>query len=284
VTPGLLGALVAAGCYGTASVLQAVGSRRVAGTAGLDPRLIVRLAGQLPFVAGLALDLAGFAASVLALRTLPLFLVQAAAAASVGVTALLAARFLGARLARPELAALAALGGGLVLLALSARPEPAVPLSPAGRWWVLAGVGGVLLLGAAAARAAGRWATTGLATAAGLAFGGVGLAARVLPVPSPLWRVAEEPVAYALAGYGVLGILLFATALQRGSVTTATAIMVALETVVPAAIGLAWLGDAARPGYGGVAGAGFALTLAGAVALARYGEPPDQSTRAAHRS
>jgi hypothetical protein len=284
MTVGLLGALVAAGCYGAASVLQAVGSRRVAGSGGLDPRLIVRLAGQLPFVAGFALDLAGFAASVLALRTLPLFLVQATVAASVGVTALLAARFLGARLGRVELAALAGLGGGLILLALSARPESALPLSPVARWCVLAGVGGVLLLGAVAARLPGRWATAGLATAAGLAFGGVGLAARVLPVPSPVWRVAGEPVAYALAGYGVLGILLFATALQRGSVTTATAIMVALETVVPAAIGLAWLGDAARPGYGGVAGAGFALTLAGAVALARYGEPSDQSARAAHRS
>ncbi|MDQ1677456.1 MAG: hypothetical protein QOC93_2600 [Actinomycetota bacterium] len=284
MTAGFLGALLAALCYGTASVLQSVGSRRVAGGTGLDPRLLVRLAGQLTFVAGFALDLAGFAASVVALRTLPLFLVQAAVAASVGVTAVLAVRFLGARLRRTEVAALVGLGAGLVLLAVSARPEHAVPLPPAGRWGLLAGAGGVLLLGAVAARAPGRWATAGLATAAGLAFGGVGLAARVLPRPAPLWRIVAEPTAYALAAYGVLGILLFATALQRGAVTTATAIMVAAETVVPAAIGVAWLGDAARPGHGVVAGAGFALTLAGAVLLARYGEPPDQSARAAHRS
>jgi hypothetical protein len=87
MTLGLVAAFATALCYGTASVLRSVGCRRVAGSAELDPRLLLRLAGQLPYVAGFLLDMLGFAASVLALRTLPLFLVRAAVAASVGVGA-----------------------------------------------------------------------------------------------------------------------------------------------------------------------------------------------------
>jgi len=63
-------------------------------------------------------------------------------------------------------------------------------------------------------------------------------------------------------------MLLFTTALQRGSVTSATAVMFAVETIVPAGIGLAFLGDATRPGFAGVAAVGFALTIAGTLALA----------------
>jgi drug/metabolite transporter (DMT)-like permease len=266
---GLAGALAAAVCYGSGSVLQSVGTRRVSAGADLDPRLLIRLAGQLPYLAGIALDVLGFAASVLALRTLPLFLVQSAVAASVGVTALLAARFLGARLLGVQVAALAGLGVGLVLLALSARPEDAVVISRAGQWLVLAGAVAVLALGLVSARTPGRWGVAGLAAASGLAFGGVGVAARVLELPSPLWRVVTEPTAYALVAYGALGTLLFATALQRGAVTSVSAILFAVETVAPAAVGLLLLGESARPGYAWVAVAGFVLTVGCAVELAR---------------
>jgi hypothetical protein len=61
--------------------------------------------------------------------------------------------------------------------------------------------------------------------------------------------------------------------LQRGPVTTTAAVTAGAETVLPAALGLLLLGDSARPGYATLAGVGFLLTLAGAVALARYAEP-----------
>ena len=40
--------------------------------------------------------------------------------------------------------------------------------------------------------------------------------------------------------------------------------------VVPAGIGLAFLGDTTRPGYGLVAAAGFVLTITGTLTLATY--------------
>lgn len=270
---GLVGALLAALCYGVATVCQAVAAGRATAAAGLDPRLLGRLLRQTPYLAGLLLDLLGFAASALALRTLPLFLVQAAVAASVGVTALVAVRVLGVRLGRAERRALVVVGGGLLLLAASARAEAAAPVGRGTGWVLLAGVAVVLAAGLWLSRLAGRGAAAGVAAAAGLAFGGAGIAARVIVLPDPWWRLAADPTAWALAGYGALGVLLFATALQRGSAISTAAVTFAVETVVPAAVGLALLGDRARPGFGPVAAVGFGATVLGAMFLARYAEP-----------
>jgi hypothetical protein len=42
----------------------------------------------------------------------------------------------------------------------------------------------------------------------------------------------------------------------------------AVETIVPAGIGLAFLGDTTRPGFALFAAVGFMLTIAGSLALA----------------
>ena len=78
----LIGALLAAICYGTASVFQARGSRAAPTATGLDPRLMTRLLRSWPFLFGLGLDGLGFLFELAALRILPLFLVQSCVAAS----------------------------------------------------------------------------------------------------------------------------------------------------------------------------------------------------------
>ena len=67
----------------------------------------------------------------------------------------------------------------------------------------------------------------------------------------------------------------FAVALERGRVVTVAAVTFAVETVVPAAIGLVWLGDAVRPGPSWVVVAvlGVVATLGGSIALASHVEP-----------
>ena len=75
---------------------------------------------------------------------------------------------------------------------------------------------------------------------------------------------------YALAIAGVVALLTYPIALQRASVTQATAPLVVGETVAPAIVGLLLLGDEPRPGWGWVAVVGFVLS----VALARHGEVP----------
>jgi drug/metabolite transporter (DMT)-like permease len=266
-------AVLAALSYGVGSVMQAAAVRHTENRPNLDPVLLVRLVGRLPYVAGLALDLVGFVASVIALRTLPLFLVQSAIAGSVGVTAIAASIAFGIRLLGYERIALVALIFGFALLAISARPEPAASLGSVGQWILVCGVFVVLAAGALSARLDNRKAGIGLALCAGLSWTGTGISARVLQIPSPTWHVLIDPVALCLATYGLLGVLLFATALQRGSVTAAAAIVFTVETVVPSLIGVTFLGDRARSGFLIVAILGFTATVGGSIALARRSEP-----------
>lgn len=266
-------AVVAALSYGIGSVMQAAAARKAERRANLDPMLLVRLVRELTYVGGLALDLLGFVASVVALRTLPLFVVQSAVAASVGVTAIAASVAFGVRLLRYERVALVMLMFGFALLAVSARPERAASIGSAGQWILVCGVVVVVAAGAFSARLDDRRAGIGLALCAGLSWAGTGIAARVLQMPSPPWRLLIDPVALCLAAYGILGVLLFATALQRGSVTAAAALVFTVETVVPSLLGVAFLGDRARAGFALVAALGFVATLGASIALARRSEP-----------
>ncbi|MDX3690269.1 hypothetical protein PV726_08015 [Streptomyces europaeiscabiei] len=109
---GVAWALCAAVCMGTATVLQALGAWRatVAKGAGGERgpgRSVVEVLRGWPFLAGAGLDTLGFAAQVVALRLVPLFLVEAAVAASLAVTAVGGTVVLGLRLRRAEWSAVA---------------------------------------------------------------------------------------------------------------------------------------------------------------------------------
>ncbi|OXM73479.1 hypothetical protein CF166_09910 [Amycolatopsis sp. KNN50.9b] len=268
---GLLCAVAAAAAYGVASVFQAVAARAVdEGGSGVDPRLLVRVLRQWRYVLGLGLDVAGFAAQLIALRVLPLFVVQAALAASLAVTAV-AALTLGARLSGREWTAIALVCAGLAVLGVSARSEGSEPVGTAFRAGLLAAVAVLAAAGWIAGRAPERIRTPALGLISGLCFGVVALAGRVLDVTG-VTAVLTDPAVYALAAGGVLAMLFYASALQRGSVTTGTALMVVGETVVPSLIGVFLLGDSTRAGFAPLAAAGFVVAVAAALALARFGE------------
>jgi drug/metabolite transporter (DMT)-like permease len=85
-------------------------------------------------------------------------------------------------------------------------------------------------------------------------------------------ELVRSPAAYTLAAAGIISFLLYATALEGGSVTTATAAVILAETAPPAIIGVIFLGDKTRPGLTAVAALGFGLAIVCALALARFGE------------
>ncbi len=269
---GLLCAVLAAVCYGSASVLQAVSAKRTATSAGLDPRFLIRMFGQLPYLIGVSLDGIGFVASVVALQlNQPLFVVQAIVAGSVGVTAAIAA-MMGARLGRNEWLALSGLGVGLILLAASAGTEKDVVLGTGWYWVMLVAAVPVGVIGAAGLRLERSAAAVLLGVAAGLGFSITAIAARTLRIPDPWWHLIGSPAVWAIAAGGVLGMLLFALALQRVAVTTVTALVLGTETIVPSAVGLGLLGDTIRSGFVAVAMTGLLLALLGAGLLARFSE------------
>lgn len=274
--PTAVGLAVAASVsYGFATVLQAYGARRAVVVTSLSPRLLLRLLRSLPYIVGLGLDLVGFVAMVVALRELPLFTVQALVAASVGVTAVMAKPILHVPLSRRTGLTLLVLIAGLAALTAAAKPGPAEPLGTAASVALACGAALLAAVATAAARGHARWRDVTLAAVTGLAFGAVGIAARGLEVPHPFWHLLGRPAALAVLAYGVVAIVTLPVALQRGSVTVSAAVMLVVETIVPALVGVIALGDATR-GHGGatLAFAGLAVTVAATVALARYAELP----------
>ncbi len=285
-------ALGAAVCFGTATVLQAVATRAAAdpggtpdgdgaggGAAGAGAALLLRAVGQWRYLAGLALDGLGFVLQILALRSLPIYVVGAALAASLAVTAVVAARLLRVRLAGAEWGAVGVVCGGLAMLGLASGTEGERTGSMVLRWAVLVAALAVPVLGAACGRLPERGRAALLGLGAGLGFGVVEVAVRLIDSFRPAALLAD-PASYAVVLGGGAAFVLLTSALQRGSVTTATAGMVLGETVGPAAVGVVWLGDRTREGMAWLAVLGFAVAVAGALALARFGEAPTAVERA----
>jgi len=274
---GLLLALGCSVCYGTATVLQAEATRSVdAGSdSGVDPALLLRALRQWRYLVGIGLDGLGFVLQIGALRLVPIYVVAAAIAASLAVTAIVAAWVLSVRLSAMEWAAVAVVCGSLAMLGVAAGPEGSGH-GPPGLGWALLVVAAIVFgAGAAAGRLGDRSRALVLGLGAGAGFGVDEIAVRLIdtidPTKAAFWA---NPAIYALAAGGAAGFLLLTSALSRGSVTTAVAGMVIGETVGPALVGVAWLGDRTRDGLGWMVVTGFVIAVAAALALSRFGEAP----------
>jgi len=267
-----LAALACAVCYGVGSILEDVAAKRAADVAGAMKQPV--------YLAGLGLDLAGWLLSLFALQRLPLFAVQAAVASSVAVTVVLAAVVLHDAITRRQVIALVVMGAGLVLLAVSAAPDEPAAISDATTAALIGGVAIVGVLGWVAKSWPGDKAAGVLGALSGLGFGGTAVCARALEADGTLWGVLTDPLTIALLAYCALGLVLFTVALERGSVTVATASQYSSETVVPAIIGLLVLGDSARHGLVWAAVAGFVLTVGASVGLTLVSPPDPQPGQA----
>jgi drug/metabolite transporter (DMT)-like permease len=285
----LVAALVSALCYGIASVLQAISVRAASrrsvaevGQAGqgVDAGLLVRMLHQGLFLGSIVIDLVGFIAQLVALRRLPLFAVQAIIAANLAVTAVFAAWLMRVRLAPREWLAVIGVIVGVGLLSLSAGAEGAARVGSAFELGLIVAVAGVGVGGFAVARLPNPVRTPALGAIAGLGYGIVAVAARILPGFGAL-QLVKSPASYTVAAAGIVSFLLYATALEGGSVTTATAAVILAETAPPALVGVIFLGDTTRHGLTAVAVVGFVLAVICALALARFGEAGETDHAAA---
>jgi drug/metabolite transporter (DMT)-like permease len=276
----LAAALAAAFCYGIGAVMQAIAvqaaSRRpvleAAGVGGrVDPSLVIRMFRQWPFVVSLLIDFVGFICQLIALRRLPIFEVQVIIAANLAVTAVFASWLMHTVLSVREWAAVLSVVVGIGLLGSSAGAEGAKTVGIDFHLALIAALAAIAVAGVLAARLPNEFRTPALGAVAGLGYGVLAICARILPGFTPAVLI-KSPAAYTLAAAGIISFMLYASALESGSVTVATAAVILLETVPPAVIGVLFLGDATRPGLVGPAIAGFILALISAIALARFGE------------
>ncbi len=277
---GYLLAVVASLCSAASAVLQSVGARGMTAHRP-GPRLLWQLARSGPYAAGLALDGASSGLAFVALRSVPLFAVQAVTASSLGAVALLATCFLRARLRRLEWLAIGALVAGLVLLVGSARTGPPAHVQPGLPWLLL----GIAVAAPTAVIVAGRRLRGAALPAilAGLCFGLGAASARLIGSVELRPLALANPAFAAAVLAGLTGTLLYATSLRAGALTRTTSLTVVVQTLAPAVIGWTLLGDGARTGLEFFAMGGFILAVVGAVGMARHGRPACPAAEAAPR-
>jgi drug/metabolite transporter (DMT)-like permease len=217
----------------------------------------------------LGLNLIGFVFHLIALRHIPLFLAQTGIAASLAVTALLTMRVFGNHLTTVEWLAVLAVCVGLGLLAGAAGDAGDSAQSHRNDIGVVVALLLMVVAAFAATRFDGGLGAALVGLVSGLGFALVSISSRLIPEFVPT-KVLTSPGTYTLVISGALAFFLYSVALQRGSVMTATAPMIVMQTVTPAAVGVLLLGDTIRPGWSVAAALGLVLSGAGATALARF--------------
>lgn len=255
---GLLTAVLAALAFGVASILQAVGARGEPTTDRLDPWLLLRMLRHPAFLVSILLSVTGFLLHLVALRSLPLFAVQPLIASSIAVTAIVQA-FLGHEpLSRRGWSLVLTVCVGLALVTVASVSGSAV--HPSTTWRaalvlvaVLVGLAGWLAGGIRGARGASL-----LGFLSGLGFAIVAISVRAMPSLA-IGSLIHDPAVLALVIGGGVAFLFYSTALQRGTVITATAAMAVGNTVAPVLVGLLALGDQVRSGWEAAAVAGLLL-------------------------
>jgi hypothetical protein len=266
-----LAALIVA--YGVANLLQSIAAARTDLHQAFHPGLLLQLGRHRIYIIGLTCQFAGFLLAFLARRDLPLFLVQSAVAAGLGVTALLGVLVLKWRLPAAEVALLALLGAGLGGLIVAAKPKPSHQLGVA----VVIGLAALLVVigvvGFFGVRLHGAPGSVALGSLAGVAFAAAAVASRPLASVGSVDRFVANPLLYLLVAHSIVGQLLLGLAMQRGSTTAAVAAMDAAAAVPAAIVGLLLLGDEVQAGLEWLAAAGFLATLAAVIGLSFYAEP-----------
>ncbi len=276
-------ALVAAVLYGAgAAVEQRQAAAAPVSSAG-RPRLLVGLARQPLWLLGIAVQIGGFAAHAVALRSGPLATVQMLVSAELIVAVVIVRIWSG----RP-------LGGACWAAALTVVAAVAVFLelaSPghghaAGQPGYAAAVGlgaaatgvGAVAAAVAGLRAAGRRRAVLLAVAAGLADSCSAVVTMAFShvVGHGLPALAGSWTLYALAAAGAGNVLLTQTAYQAGRPMITLPVIAAVTPIASAAVGIGLLGETPGTGLAGGIAAGLAVLIASLALgfLARSAPPP----------
>ncbi len=266
-TVAYVAAALSSACFGLASVLEQVGTKNIQTINSLNPMQYIRLLKQWMYMSGLALDGIGFLLFLVAVRSLPLFFVQAVGTASIAVTALAARYISRVHLGRREYTPMFILLIGLVCLAAVAAPETATQVSQTFGYTLLGLAGAAAVISAILARFGSKHPMF-IAVLSGVGFSGVAISSRVAPLQGSWQHILVNPISIALAIFGTLGMLLFSMSLQKGSATVAYAVTFVTETIIPTIVGVWLLGDTPAHHLWALLVAGMGITIASTAALA----------------
>jgi drug/metabolite transporter (DMT)-like permease len=285
-------ALAAAVLYGAGAAVEqrqaAAAPRSLAGR----PRLLLLLACQPLWLAGLAGQAGGFAVHAIALRSGPLGIVQVLVSSELLVAVVIVRIWSGRRLSRSSWAA--ALTVVLAIVAFMALASPghgaSAPHHAAAAVGAVATGAGALAAAIVGLRAAGGRRAVLLALAAGLADSCSAVVTMAFShvVGHGLMALATSWTGYAVIVCGIGNILLTQTAYQAGRPMLTLPVIAAVTPVASVAVGIGLLGETPRAGLAGAIAAGLAVLVASVAlaCLARSLPRPDpegqESRRAVH--
>src|ERR1700722_10298955 len=261
-------ALAAAVLYGAGAAVEQRQAAAAPQSSAGRPRLLLLLARQPLWLLGIAVQVAGFAAHAVALRSGPLATVQMLVAGELIVAVVMVRAWSGRPLGRASwAAALAVVLAVAAFLALTAPGHGHRAGHP--DYGVAAALGAALAAAAAGLRATGRRRAVLLAVAAGLAdtcSAVVTMAFSYVVSHGPAALLTSWTV-YAGAICGAGNVLLTQTAYQAGRPMITLPVIAAVTPVTSVAIGIGLLGETPRTGAGSAVGVCLAVLVA-SVALA----------------
>ncbi len=255
-------------CNAGAAILQKVSSDKETTLKSYNIGIFLHLFKRLPYIAGILLDIFAGILTLVAVKTLPLFIVQSVIASCVVMTAIFERIFLKRRLALQTYLACSIVLIGLGCLAFAAHSEQTATVSQLVKKILLLTPVVLVVIGALCMKYKNRMSATSLAVLSGAAFGSVSIIGRLFVYPDPLWMVVKIPLFWAILVYGVLGMIFFTAALQRTLATTVNGVMTSVQTIIPMLIGITLLGDSARNGLWLLLWIGVLLVVGGCAFIA----------------
>jgi drug/metabolite transporter (DMT)-like permease len=271
VVLGLLSAVV----FGVAAVVQARAVRGFESSPdGLWGFVAVSVRDGRTMVV-VAAYLVGFVLHAAAIWLLPLYLAQALVAMSLPVTALASHR-VEDRLHRTGWAAVGVVTLGLVLLSLGAGEPGDVQTTTRFVLALWVGVAALALASLAARHLPGPL----LGLLAGLGYAGSAISVRGVGTPVDAVVVVA---ALAVPSFSLFAFWLYSLGMHRAAVPSTSAALIVAQTFVPAAVGVALLGDGVRDGWWPAVTAGLLLATGGAAVLAWQSAPTADSSAVAER-
>ena len=268
---GLASALVASACFNVGVVLQALEARNKPKSLELRLSLLAVLLRRPRWVLGLGLGLVGVLPQLLALALAPFAVVQPALSAGLLLVLAIGSRTLGERVGWPEWAGVAAIIGGIALVAFGSPTR-----AEAHRGGVVVIAVAVLPLLVSLAPfplRSTRFDSAALViVASGLGFAATNIAAKLMADDlgaGTYWNGAAWSLA-ALVG-GIAATLTNMTAFQRRRATLVVPAIAAIQTYVPIVLEPLFLRESwsTAPLYGIPIALGLALAAVGGTLVAR---------------
>ncbi|PRX46580.1 hypothetical protein B0I33_107157 [Prauserella shujinwangii] len=258
-------ALAAGLCLAATGLLQQRAASARPQREQFSPRLILSLAKDKRWLAGIATAVASYGFQAIALAKGPLALVQPLIVSEMLFAVPISVRLRDVKLGAREWLAVGAVVTGLVVGIVSAYPRQGEPLPPIELWAYA--LGGITVL-ATGSVVTGRL-VRGPARASLFAFAGASVmalqssifAATIALLGKDVWGAFTTWQPYALIVVSLLGMFLVENSYQAGPLAASMPVMDATLPLVSIALGVGLFGETVRTGALALTGTSFGLVL-----------------------